>query len=247
VEQILFISDTHFGAPDVSGDIMLSKLEGFKHDIASSCLRLPTKIVFGGDMVEGEEIYPTQTAEVDYTANRQMRQAFNALSELIRYVSVMSPQPVKVYGVEGNHGRLNKRNYGNLDGILYMMLDNAFPDIEFTYAEKREPLFFESEGLKFLVVHGDGIRTYANIPFYGISRRVMAWSQVHDFDGVLLGHFHSLHYHRVGKKHVFINGTWHVDSRYSFRMGLIPSGEQWCIWTDKGRLKGFVPLSVPEI
>src|SRR5690606_40703391 len=51
-------------------------------------------------------------------------------------------------------------------------------------------------GPRFLLLHGDQVRGYAGIPWYGWARKVLAWGSLSriwpdmDFDHVVAGHFH---------------------------------------------------------
>jgi hypothetical protein len=110
---------------------------------------------------------------------------------------------VHVVGVVGNHGRLSqqkryKKRYCNWDFALYnnvaMMLANQ-PNITFDFPRSFWHIV-EIEGKKFLILHGDDIRSWNQIPWYGIDRAVRKFREIleaygQNFDYVAMGHFHN--------------------------------------------------------
>lgn len=80
------------------------------------------------------------------------------------------------WGVYGNHGRMSKRGFEkpfvNWDYFIYKYLESSLskvPGIEFKIP--RAPFqVAEIMDQKFLLTHGDGIKSWAGIPFYGLMR-----------------------------------------------------------------------------
>jgi len=88
--------------------------------------------------------------------------------------------------VVGNHGRTKRQKYYkhkqqvNWDFVFYtnlsLLLKNQ-KNVEFNI-----PLSFwagvEVQGQKFLIMHGDQIKSWGSIPFYGINREVAKWVEI---------------------------------------------------------------------
>ena len=245
MDGILLLSDMHVGKPDFSEENAHQRVMYFIGQLKEKCPQAKRMhVVLAGDIVDGENIYPRQSWELTESVNEQVHTAFNVLVDIIDYLYSRYGQGLRVYSVEGNHGRTSKHSYGNWDTAVAQLLavEMNHRGIEYVIAGWREPLFFEAGGQTILAVHGDGIRMYMNIPFYGIYRRVMAWAHQYRFDTVLLGHFHSLNYYRVANKHVFLNGTWHYQDGFAFEKGLIPSFYQWCIMIEDGDIVSMHPI-----
>lgn len=126
---------------------------------------------------------------------------------------------VHVKGVVGNHGRLQEKKtytkrYANWDYVLYnqvaMMLINQ-PNITFDIPKS----FFqivEVEGHKILMLHGDDIRSWNMIPWYGIDRAIRKFRELllahgKDFEYVMLGHFHNTGAIEMCRGEKLINGS----------------------------------------
>ena len=242
---ILLLSDIHAGAHDVNSLTMPTRAKIFLRGLEQALSgEWPEHwaLVLGGDLVEGENIYPRQSWDVEDDVNRHVWLAVDLIEVVLD--RLLERSTVSLYAVEGNHGRNSKHSYGNWDRMVAEIVVDHYENRlnHAVIAERRSPVQFQAGGLTWLAWHGDGIRMYMNIPFYGIWRRVLAWSQTMEFDGVLLGHFHSLHYYRAGAKHVFLNGAWHESQVYGFEKGLVPSLDQWCILVEDGRILRMCPL-----
>ena len=88
----------------------------------------------------------------------------------------------------------------------------------------------EVKGWRFLLTHGDNVRMYQQIPYYGIHRAVTRWKSggiQEDFDVVCMGHFHTVADFWVNDVRVLLNGTMLSGDDYSERMGLKPVNAFW--------------------
>jgi len=105
----------------------------------------------------------------------------------------------------------------NWDEIAYHFLKSRFRDfknIEFTIAE-RFFQFVDVMGWKFLLVHGDQIPMFLNIPIYGVTTRSMRWQQtLGHFDILTLGHFHNFTAFDWNDSQIIINGTFVTDDEW---------------------------------
>lgn len=134
-----------------------------------------------GDMVEGHAIYPGQAYHLELHVLKQALQGAEALAasdlRVARALSEVCDKPVYEFCIGGNHGRGDKKKgaapYGvSWDLVLYHFMQQRLMN------QKRIP-FDIPEGpwavrtvgdQRFLFTHGDVIRSWMNIPFYGIDR-----------------------------------------------------------------------------
>ena len=102
----------------------------------------------------------------------------------------------------------------------YLFLEQRFrdtPHIKFHIATNFYQVA-EVEGFKFLLVHGDDIRSWMNLPWYGITQRLMRWYQsICHFDYLCLGHFHSYANFEWNNTEVIMNGTFVTDDAYALK------------------------------
>lgn len=110
---------------------------------------------------------------------------------------------VRVIGVVGNHGRLTKKKkfkkiYNNWDYVIYHVLKLAL-DNQKNISFKIPKSFFsydEVNKFNFLSMHGSNVRSWNQIPWYGINRMEAEFgnllaSQEKYFNYLLLAHFHT--------------------------------------------------------
>ena len=136
-------------------------------------------------------------------------------------------EEIRVPCVVGNHGRLTKKKrykqkYVNWDYVFYttlmLMLQNEPRikfDIPFSFFHRVDIL-----GHQHLLMHGDDIRAWNGVPWYGIKRMVAnlteilaAHSEYPEY--VLLGHFHQAGTLDRYMGETILNGSWPGGNEYS--------------------------------
>ena len=159
------------------------------------------KIYMLGDMVEGLGIFPGQ----QYHCDKDVYQQFFGLAELLsKYLQEMLQvfDDIEVYTVPGNHGRIGKKgetpHYLNWDNFLYRHVQTMMQNFDrikwnITDAWYQLDTTFETTTL---LTHGDGIKSWGGIPFYGIQRMdarntKMYASKKMFYDLIAMGHFHT--------------------------------------------------------
>jgi predicted phosphodiesterase len=188
-EQCLVLSDLHSGekTPSFDSTVLKRRLANLWEDT----LRITylhrsmypvnvLNIFLGGDMVHGEN--PYQGAKVGNIECGAQQQVFEiALPELASFILSCRQEfaKVRIYAVPGNHGRYSKEapETSNWDIFLYKALANQlarYDGIEFHISEEFNQIV-EIQGFKFFLFHGDQIRSYNGIPYFGISRKLMSW------------------------------------------------------------------------
>lgn len=155
-------------------------------------------VLFGGDHVEGQGIFPGQAHETDSTSYAQLMTAAGLMSSVV--LSLLEDfDTVEVYSVPGNHGRIGRKGdearETNLDNIAYAISRGQLQD------QKR--LTWHPHGhwyqhivigeYRALLVHGDQIKGFSGTPAFAIARKCTAWSSGAipvDFSDVYIGHYH---------------------------------------------------------
>lgn len=239
---VLLISDTHIGeivsAAETGGisqydfatfqyraqylaevviDILKNKLTGYN----ISELVIPML----GDMVSGiihdELVESAEDTVIEWVTGGALIFA-QLLQELAQEYNIFCPCVV------GNHGRMTqkirfKRRYVNWDYVFYTMLSVMLkdqPNIRFEIPESFYTLQ-TIEGFNFLFLHGDNIRSWQGIPWYGIQRANDRMSELLNskdkiIDYVIMGHFHNLGIlDRVHGGQLILNGSFIGANEYS--------------------------------
>ena len=234
---LLVLSDCHIGKKTKSYNPRvfakrLRSLEASMLSIVSSLRSIrPIRklvLVFNGDLVDSTSIYPGQA--MDGVSMPTIDQIFTVgVPELTGFLlfCLANFEEVEVYCQRGNHGRLYQAKWvvskgTNWDVVLYKALEVA------TRGQDRltwhiNPLewksMFKILGHGFLATHGDMIRQYYNLPFYGLVRQSTRWQSAYrkriKLDYFLFSHFHSacagLRFNQV---EVFVNGSFITDDTF---------------------------------
>ena len=183
-----------------------------------------------GDLVHNEEVARFLSIdELEVVVHEQVFRYAIPILQSFFVEMLRNFKSVEVYCVRGNHGQFSKLHASttNLDDIIYHFLHASFSRekrIKFYISET----FYQIAKIfhfKFLLVHGDTIRMHYQIPWYGITTRVMRWqNSIGNFDFVCMGHFHSFAALDWGGKTIIINGTFLSDDDWSKqRLGLTSS------------------------
>lgn len=153
--------------------------------------------------------------------------AFHA--QMYRDLSAWFPS-IKVIYLSGNHGRradVAKKDYQQAQDSWDFLIGNiakthcaSLPNVEFVIPDSFSAVV-EIQGKNFCVFHGDDIKGWAGIPWYGIerkTRRLTALNAAHDakVDYYCMGHFHAHATQSALKGETFINGSWVGCDPYSF-------------------------------
>lgn len=210
--QLVRPSDVPFGKGSYSSEIFDARLEAYVkritallRDRAGSMHFAELHFVLGGDLVEGDQIYPGMAWQLQKDPVRQSldlrAKLSTAIKELIRVAKEdLDTQAIALYAVPGNHGKVGGKRAGatptaySWDYLTAALVidDLREEPVDLMVNEPAGALIFETLGHKFLTVHGDEIKGHAGIPFYGFQRldgRAMRMSEV-IFDYGLSGHIH---------------------------------------------------------
>lgn len=187
----IFVRRLKFLAESIKS-ITIKKLKGYQ---------IKKLVVLGmGDMVSGR-IHEELIENAEDVIFQIMNGAY-VTAQFILELRQLFPK-IEIVGVLGNHGRLTKRvyykkRYTNWDFVFYQFLsvflaNNA--DIKCSFPKS----FFLVKKVydwNFLVLHGDSIRSWMRIPWYGIERTAERLGDLLQGKGInihyrIFGHFHN--------------------------------------------------------
>lgn len=264
---VLFMTDLHFGKE--TNSFTAEVLEARLHDFAEKVVGVKGLIGSGydfdklvvcllGDVVDGTGIYPTQAHhQGESSVLEQMRRFEDILWSALTTMASGFPE-VQVEAIPGNHGRVSKfaHEADNWDLVAYQGLRqrakaNPASGITVKYGGK-EGLWIRNVKVRdhrFLLYHGHTIRSFANIPLYGIMNRVGRWATTREyggFDAFACGHFHTCSYHQLNRIEIFLNGTAVTGDDWALEgLGYQSSNSWWfCGSSDNHTTTFKFPLEV---
>lgn len=181
-------------------------------------------LFFLGDIVDGAAIYPGHARQLDMHAMDQVVEAINGIGELISWLAGLYPWSVNCHCVVGNHGRIGGKGeespLNNFDFLCYVLLERELAkhdNVRFNISRSWW-MIVERMGFRFYCAHGDDVRSWMGVPYYGLERFLSRVQQMvghfdADFDYILSGHFHRPA--NIGK--ILLNGAWPGGTEYSIK------------------------------
>lgn len=246
-EVILDISDIQAGTKidgegtgglnEFNWDIMENEFDTLLRGVVSIMTRqmelAPIKklhIFMLGDMVEGWDIFSGQPQNIDQDILNQVYLLENTTMKFILQLMAAFPElTIEISCVVGNHGRVGKKgenpHWVNWDMVFYKNLEKSFlyyPNVIFNIP-KAWYYIQEVNGWKFLLQHGDDVKGWGGIPFYGIDRsqkndREMLETINEKFDYIEMGHLHTpAILPLMGGGFITMNGCWPGGSILSMK------------------------------
>lgn len=129
-----------------------------------------------GDIIEGETIYNGQVHHIEQNVFDQSITASELLSRFITELLTLDAE-VEVETIIGNHGRIGKKGDTalrvNFDNVVYEYIrlrTQHLPRLKFNGPHKSWWRLVSVLGWKFHLSHGDDVKSWAGIPFYGLAR-----------------------------------------------------------------------------
>jgi hypothetical protein len=210
--QLVQPQDTPLGLGEYSTSIFEERLSRWYEavtetlrDYAASHSITELVIALGGDLVEGADIFAGQAWQLEIDPAKQTVELSvhlaNAIGDLIAFAKTeIGVRKVMLCAVPGNHGKVGGKKSGATPATMswdwlmveFLKLRLANHPIDVFANEPGGALLFESMGHTFLHIHGQEVRGWGGIPFYGFTRfdgRAIRMSgQI--FDYCLSGHIH---------------------------------------------------------
>lgn len=259
---VLCLSDIHAGKlvrpADVGGlgeynwDILKSRVGVLRDSVIEiketmPAIPFPELVIHAlGDWVTGEDIYVGQGFEIDRDLIDQTFTFTELLAkEFIVPMCQVFPR-VTIYAVFGNHGRAGRigthHARTNWDYVAYRYLNSRLNKIKnFTAYISEGPFLAYQHPLipKFthLLIHGDTVRSWTGVPFYGIER---AHAKMMQLTGLSIDYLYVGHHHQAAKIDAafgqkILNGSWEGADSYS--VNRLMAGNQpkqvFCGFNDK--------------
>lgn len=183
-----------------------------------------------GDIVEGYDIFKGQTRQIDTEITEQAIGVKDLLCDFLQKALHLFDK-IHVVGVPGNHGRIGTKgenlHYVSWDYIVYKWMESElknYPNITWQLSKswwQIDTIY----GFNFLLFHGDDIRSWQGIPYYGIDRAAKNYNELLELLGLKynyleIGHFHVPSELSGVTTEKFINGCWPGGSLYSMK-GLV--------------------------
>jgi len=194
-------------------------------DVIGRAHPVPTlRLLLLGDMVSGA-IHNELAETNDANLYEQWAQLSLLLAQFVLRLAARFEQVV-IEGVPGNHGRTTirpgaKDRFVNWDYLMYqtlslMLMNQGNVTCDFP----RSPLMTtEIEGHTYLLFHGDEIKSWQGIPWYGIERsiarlRELMQARSVNFEYAALGHMHNWAELERAVGQIMINGSLVGGSEY---------------------------------
>lgn len=209
---ILIVADWQVGktTPAYDSEIAAERVRLYADRCARIILDNPAPIeeaviLVGGDLVEGELIFGSQSHHIDASLYRQTFHVAELLADLIRRILTVTPT-VRVRSCIGNHGaiggpvRRQSHPETNADAMAYNVARLLLRDesrVEWpepvTAGERHWYETIEVRGRRWFLFHGDQIKSASfGIPWYGYAKRLLGWAtSVTPFDYSASGHWHT--------------------------------------------------------
>jgi hypothetical protein len=187
-------------------------------------------IVFQGDMIDGAVLRGNQQSNIEFGVMQQVMDASELLTDYIIFLSGYF-QKIRCYGVYGNHARLtpnpkDAHQADNFDMLIYYIVKDrlkGMKNISLEYTQSQH-MIIHVNGFNFWCEHGDTVRGWMGIPFYGSQREKANIQSIMSMyrekaDYLLMGHHHD----SAEFQGIYINGSFVGGDLYSIgklrRMG----------------------------
>lgn len=180
-------------------------------------------LAFLGDNIENAYMQANQQSRVDFGVCQQIIETEELILDYIVALSKYFPV-LKIFAiVGGNHGRMGRKKNDasptdNFEYLIYNHISKRLADMKdiyFNYTSAKH-MIVEINDWKFWLEHGDTVRSWMGIPFYGIKREkdninaMLAKFREHA-DYLLAGHFHT----KANFEDIFMNGSFVGGDAYS--------------------------------
>jgi len=170
-------------------------------------------IFFLGDIIDGETIYAGHQHYIEAPVIDQFLLAKNTFVDFILTLANTGMFPrIRICTVWGNHGRIGRKDeseeHSNFDYLFYRVLADTLDTVSKDapceiICEIGRSFWWRTtvEDHIFVLMHGDNIKQYQGVPYYGITKADNSYMRMlGKYDYLEIGHFHKV-------LHIPNNGT----------------------------------------
>jgi hypothetical protein len=185
-------------------------------------------LLLGGDIVEGENIFPGQKHLIDAPVYAQAIHGASASIARLALRLLRHVDRIYIHCVGGNHGDDNKDSPTNWDEVCYEVAKRDLLGGSELFPERKKltnRIIFGPIGNWFrvvrvlgwgnLLIHGHQLK--GALGGTGFRTKVAGWIDAipQSWDYLWLGHFHTMSSWVVNRRVVLINGTTESDNEYA--------------------------------
>jgi len=250
----ILISDSHIGKQNDHYNLEIAKqrIASLPDNILSQEGNIGVDevvLLFAGDLIEGEDIFKTQSHHLECPAIEQVQIASESYWNMILKFHQLYECPVRVITVPGNHGRMSRtaNEKTNWDNVIYHILkviaqghgnNDIIIDCNFDQFK-----LFDVQDKKGMLYH-QGVK-HTGTP--AMREKVAGWSSRKQFDFMCHGHFHEWHIGNWLGKFVIANGCICGPDDLAERMAKEDTARQAYFFVTPGTpLYGFGVIEWPE-
>jgi len=153
-------------------------------------------VILAGDLVEGEDIYPTQNNHIECSAIEQVKGCAESTWKMILKLRNHFPDTIlRIETVPGNHGRVSKtaNEKTNWDNVVYMIISM----IAKKHNDDKIIMNCNFDTFRtFMVKDKVGLANHHGVKHTGTSNmreKVAGWITGKQFDFMVHGHWHEWH------------------------------------------------------
>jgi hypothetical protein len=202
-------------------------------------------LLFIGDIVDGEGVYPHQELSLQTHAVEQIKQATKATWEMIQTFRAYFPY-IRIVTTRGNHGRTGSSPEANWDNVVYQMLeilvdmdggDNI--SIKNRYGDYAT---IDIRGWKGLLRH----RAPVQADTAAGRAKFAGWHGIHEWDFFCFGHYHHWGVLTWNGKPIYRNGSLVGGDEYAESLSVYDQAAQLCFGVREDKVCTFVkPIIYP--
>jgi len=176
-----------------------------------------------GDNIENAYMQDNQQSRIEFGICEQIIEFEEMFLDMIIALSKYFPI-IKIFAVVGgNHGRMGKKKNSasptdNFEYLIYHYLEKRLEDMKDIYFNytKAKHMIVDINDWNFWLEHGDTVRSWAGIPFYGLKREMANINAMlrkfhKQADFLLAGHFHT----KANFEDIYMNGSFPGGDAYS--------------------------------
>jgi len=249
----LILSDLHIGrrTPSFDSHVYTDRLSQLYEAVDNivrmhrndSALRI-IHVFDAGDNVHGERVgQQGRMNDFEFGIPEQLAISTSVMGELIDKLLGIFDE-VHWHDAPGNHGNLDKiySAGSNWDLVRVNLMENLKSTQDRIFFHRPPHInrvafsIADVMNHKFLVTHGDTIKSYGGFPFGSVIKKMEHWRFINHFDAAVLGHFHTANVLNFNGMPIIMNGTIVSHDEYALQLGYDSPPSQTIFGTSEDHL-----------